>query len=340
MANVFLSYAREDGAKAARIAHALTEQGWKVWWDRTIPPGRTFDDVIEDALDDAGCVVVLWSKAAIASHWVRAEAAEGMRRGILVPAYLEDVKLPLEFRRIQAANLTSWSGSSDDSKFEQFLQSVSMLMQPTTIGPVGTKIRQETPEPSFDTFERTPPLFQAPPAESPRRHLATWEIAIAIVAAAIVGLAAWRMTSSPRADVVDSTQKRNEEVPAAPTAESSSPVAPADAHPSAAERVTPATPVDLNEAAAPPSVAKPEPVRPPAKPKVETRVPQNSEVPALTGLAVDVARDRITRRGLSVGRVSVKPASRSEIDLVIAQDPAAGTRPPPGTPVSLVVGGP
>jgi TIR domain-containing protein/PASTA domain-containing protein len=340
MANVFLSYAREDAAKAALIAHALTEQGWTVWWDRTIPPGRTFDDVIEDALDDAGCVVVLWSKAAIASHWVRAEAAEGMRRGILVPAYLEDVKIPLEFRRIQAANLRSWGGSIDDSKFEQFLQSVSMLMQPTTIGPVGSRVRQQNPEPTFDTFEHTPPLFQAPPAVSPRRHLATWAIAIAIVAAAIVGLAAWRIASSPRADVAESTPKRSEAAPAAPATESSPPVAPAEATPPATERVTPATPIDLNTAAAPPSVVKPEPARPPAQPKIETRVPQNPEVPSLTGLAVDVARDRIARRGLSVGRVSVKPASRSEMDLVIAQDPAAGTRQPPGTPVSLVVGGP
>ena len=336
MANVFLSYAREDGTKAALIAHALTAQGWKVWWDRTIPPGRTFDDVIEDALDDAGCVVVLWSQAAIASHWVRAEAAEGMRRGILVPAYLEDVKTPLEFRRIQAANLRSWSGSSDDPKFEQFLQSISMLMQPTTIAPVGGKVRHQNPEPSFDTFERTPPLFHAPPAVSPRRHLATWSIAIAIIVAAIVGLAAWRITSSPRADVADSTQKR-QEAPAAPSTEPSPPAAPADVHPPAAG---PATPIDVNAAAASPPVAKPEPVRPPAKPKIETRVPQTPEVPSLTGLAVDVARDRIARRGLSVGRVSVKPASKSEIDLVIAQDPAAGTLQPPGTPVSLVVGGP
>ena len=340
MANVFLSYAREDGAKAALIARALTGQGWRVWWDRTIPPGRTFDDVIEDALDDAGCVVVLWSKAAIASHWVRAEAAEGMRRGILVPAYLEDVKIPLEFRRIQAANLRSWNGSIDDPKFEQFLQSVSMLMQPTTIGPVRANVPQQNPEPSFDTFERTPPLFQAPPAVSPRRHLAPWAIAIAIVAAIIVGLATWRIASSPRGDVVDSAQKRNEAAPTRSSSESSQPVASADAPPPTADPVSPAPPLDLNAAAAPPPAAKPEPVRPPAQPRVETRAPQNPEVPALTGLAVDVARDRIARRGLSIGRVSLKPGSRSEIDLVIAQDPAAGTRQPPGTPVSLVVGGP
>jgi beta-lactam-binding protein with PASTA domain len=63
------------------------------------------------------------------------------------------------------------------------------------------------------------------------------------------------------------------------------------------------------------------------------------EVPALTGLSIELARDRLVRRGLSVGRISVKPASRSETDLVLVQDPAAGTRQPPGTAISLVIGG-
>src|SRR4029453_16480684 len=113
-----LSHAREDTAKAELIAQALSGQGWTVWWDRTIPPGKTF--VIEDALEHASCVVVLWSKAAVASEWVCAEAAEGMRRGILVSAFLENVNIPLEFRRILATNLRSWVGDVSDPNFEQF----------------------------------------------------------------------------------------------------------------------------------------------------------------------------------------------------------------------------
>lgn len=46
-----------------------------MWWDRTIPPGSTFDRVIEQALDSARCVVVLWSATSAASDWVKTEAA-------------------------------------------------------------------------------------------------------------------------------------------------------------------------------------------------------------------------------------------------------------------------
>ncbi|MDQ3115900.1 MAG: toll/interleukin-1 receptor domain-containing protein [Verrucomicrobiota bacterium] len=49
MSDIFISYAREDREKAQAIAAVFQEQGWSVWWDRSIPPGRTFDQVIEEA---------------------------------------------------------------------------------------------------------------------------------------------------------------------------------------------------------------------------------------------------------------------------------------------------
>ena len=67
--------------------------------------GETWDEVIEAALDGARCVVVLWSRYSVQSSWVRTEADEGQRRRVLIPALLDDVVIPLAFRRIQAANL-------------------------------------------------------------------------------------------------------------------------------------------------------------------------------------------------------------------------------------------
>jgi hypothetical protein len=103
LGKIFVSYTHEHRARAKVLADGLSARGWSVWWDRTIPPGRTFDEVIEEALDDAQCVVVLWSATSVASNWVRAEAAEGARRQILASALLDNVRIPLEFRRIQAA---------------------------------------------------------------------------------------------------------------------------------------------------------------------------------------------------------------------------------------------
>ena len=95
MSDVFLSYASADRERAVAIAELLRLSGYSVWWDRTIPPGRVFDEVLQEALGTAGCIVVLWSRASVASNWVKTEAAEGATRQILVPAILEDVPIPI-----------------------------------------------------------------------------------------------------------------------------------------------------------------------------------------------------------------------------------------------------
>jgi hypothetical protein len=124
MSDIFISYASADRDRARLLADALSQKGWLVWWDRTIPPGKEFDQVIEEALDGAKCVVVLWSKTSTVSSWVKTEAAEAMRRKILVPALIDETKIPLEFRRLQAADLSQWQGESSHPELEKFFQSI------------------------------------------------------------------------------------------------------------------------------------------------------------------------------------------------------------------------
>lgn len=129
MTHVFISYASADRAKAELLANILTSKGVSVWWDRTIPPGRIFDEVIQEALNAAGCVIVVWSHASIASNWVKTEAAEAAARGILLPAVIENVALPIEFKRIQAANLIGWNGERDHPGLDALLGAAARLMQ-------------------------------------------------------------------------------------------------------------------------------------------------------------------------------------------------------------------
>jgi hypothetical protein len=126
--DVFISYAQGDESRAAELAAALESKGWSVWWDRHIPPGRTFDEVIEQALTQARCVVVLWSTESVRSRWVRAEASAAADRGTLVPAIIEPVTIPLEFRRVQAADLTNWHGDLSDAEFQHLVETLAHLI--------------------------------------------------------------------------------------------------------------------------------------------------------------------------------------------------------------------
>jgi hypothetical protein len=126
MADIFMSYAREDIEKARKIAALLEARGWSVFWDRHIPPGEDFNTYLQKQVDTALCIVVLWSRASVASQFVRDEAAEG-QDGRLVPALIETVKLPLGFRQIHTADLTEWlsNGKDQPDSIHHFLASIS-----------------------------------------------------------------------------------------------------------------------------------------------------------------------------------------------------------------------
>ena len=139
MSDIFISYAREDRDKAKTLAALFQQQDWSVWWDRSIPPGRSFDEVIEEALGAAKCVVVLWSKNSASSDWVKGEAAEGLRRKILVPVRIDSANVPLEFRRLQTVDLSDWKGGAGHPELGGFLQAVaanikSVVRQPPVTG--------------------------------------------------------------------------------------------------------------------------------------------------------------------------------------------------------------
>ena len=138
MADIFISYAREDETRIRDLVRALEEQGWSIFWDRRIPTGRTWQNYIGQALSDAKCVIVAWSHHSITSDWVIEEANDAKERGLLIPVLLDSVKPPLGFRGIQAADLTDWKPGSSSPRFDQLIQDIA--------GVVGGKPRQPTPE--------------------------------------------------------------------------------------------------------------------------------------------------------------------------------------------------
>jgi hypothetical protein len=124
LGEIFLSYARADKEWVDRLAGVLTTQGLSLWFDEDLVPGDYFDAEIEAALQKASKVLVVWSNHSVGSRWVKAEAGEGLDRGILVPILKEAIRIPLEFRRVQAANLSDWTGDEKHREFRKLLASL------------------------------------------------------------------------------------------------------------------------------------------------------------------------------------------------------------------------
>lgn len=124
---IFLSYARQDRARAEQVIDALEAAGFDVWWDGLLDGGVAFATTTEDELEGADAVVVLWSKTSIVSHWVLDEATRGRERGRLVPVTLDGSFAPLGFRQYQLLDLSMWRGSRGAPEISGLLRAISLV---------------------------------------------------------------------------------------------------------------------------------------------------------------------------------------------------------------------
>ncbi len=125
MSRIFLSYARDDVDAAKQLAEGISEAGHDVWWDRNLHGGSRFDTEIDEALENAEAVVVLWSKASVGSAWVKDEAGEGRDSGRLVPVALDSAKPPLGFRQFQTIDLGAWDGHGRPETLDELLDGIA-----------------------------------------------------------------------------------------------------------------------------------------------------------------------------------------------------------------------
>jgi len=127
MADLFVSYSREDKARAEEVVRLLEDYGWDVFWDQETRAGELWPKVLEEELARARCLVALWTTTSIASRWVRIEAYEALQSEKLVPVLLDKVRPPLEFRQTQTFDLTGWNGDRDDARLAHLLADLTAL---------------------------------------------------------------------------------------------------------------------------------------------------------------------------------------------------------------------
>ena len=221
MNDIFISYDSEDRPIAQKFADALESRGWSVWWDREIPLGKAFDQVIEEELNAARCVIVLWSKQSVRSRWVKTEAAAAADRECLLPVLIDDVAIPFEFKRIQTAMLMNWQGDLADPEFNRLVQAIEHLLgQTNSARPTAAPKRRE----------KMRPLTSGP-------GMRTSTLAIAVILVLIVGGFALlrsfknneqrsQTTPSPPPSSATSSKAADSPSSSVPVASSTKPIAP------------------------------------------------------------------------------------------------------------------
>jgi len=128
MADIFISYVRDEREKVSQLASALEALGLTIFFDARIPTGSTFDEVVNHELSEAKAVLVCWTPPAVASRWVRSEASIGLQRDVLAAAFLKASDLPAPFNLVQTEDISDWHGGYDHPGFKKLLHRLGALV--------------------------------------------------------------------------------------------------------------------------------------------------------------------------------------------------------------------
>jgi hypothetical protein len=142
MADIFISYKKEDAGRVIRMVEALRAEGFDVWWDHGIKAGSEWDRSIHQELYSAKVVIAIWSKASVAAPWVKEEATVGKNRGVLLPAKIDEVDPPLGFMMIQAADLVGWKGDRNDARWTHFMDAAQTIMRGGAVRAADAPVRK------------------------------------------------------------------------------------------------------------------------------------------------------------------------------------------------------
>jgi hypothetical protein len=186
VAEIFVSYAREDRARVAPLVAALEAQGWSVWWDPAISPGQEFDRLINKELEEARAVIVVWTPASVDSRWVRGEAREAADRGVLVPVRFDGARLPLDVRAMHTTDLDHWKEDRGCAEFQALCRALKGLLK-------------------GDDVARSAPAPNAPAKARLGTTRITAYVATAVVAAGVGAGLIWFLGRDPAGDWLQQT---------------------------------------------------------------------------------------------------------------------------------------
>jgi len=136
MADVFVSYSREDRELASRLVRALKADGIRVWWDEDLLSGEFFRKRLADEIDRARCVVVLWSASSVESDWVLDEAQLANDGNVCIQASLDGARAPMGYRQRHCADLSGWDGSPEATAYRQVREAIDLVLSRVRVMPV------------------------------------------------------------------------------------------------------------------------------------------------------------------------------------------------------------
>jgi hypothetical protein len=128
MVDIFVSYESSDRPRAEALRSLFEQFGWSVWIDREIPVGEEWEAHIDQELNTARLIVVLWGAQARRSEWVQREAGVALKTNRLLQIHATGLPLLPPFDVVQAVRMQSWSGESAHSEQRRLLEAAAQRL--------------------------------------------------------------------------------------------------------------------------------------------------------------------------------------------------------------------
>lgn len=127
MKEVFISYESSNQKQAENLVEALEEKRYDCWIAiRDVPKGEPYDDYIPEAIAECKIVVMLFSRASLASPHVKKELRIAVKHGKkIIPFMLEDVELTAAFEYHIESNNRISADKNWNKAVEELLQSMN-----------------------------------------------------------------------------------------------------------------------------------------------------------------------------------------------------------------------
>jgi hypothetical protein len=204
MRDIFISYSHKDTSFVRDIVPALEAEGFSVWWDHIIPPGKTWDDETARQIRDAKACIVVWSPHSIISDWVKEEATLAKEGGKYLPILIGVDQPPIGFRRIQAADLRNWNCGAQDPKWRMLINEAAKLVRGELAAEDSKLPPGRAPRVTDETL--LGPLVSGSSGRSKAKQRAFLGAVATVVV--LTGLVAWwRVLSERRAAVTVTSQR-------------------------------------------------------------------------------------------------------------------------------------
>lgn len=133
MVDLCITYGLREVLWVNKLASLLDSEGYVVCWEHAVVPG---DDVRTDesiqSLNDAKCVLAIWSETSVDDFWVLSDAERAVQQDKLISVIARSVIIPEAFRDSEAIFMTTWDDQNKETEFfDKLMSTIAKFATPS-----------------------------------------------------------------------------------------------------------------------------------------------------------------------------------------------------------------